>query len=789
MTEPTATHMRIFDRSPVGVMRIDTEGRCTYSNAQVARIWGVPNLEGHSVRDLFPGDENWPVVEGQLKKRFEQGAANEYEALATRLRDKRQVPVRIAGTPEFGPQGQIIGSIAIIRDISLEQAIEHINHLLTLLRNSKELLESVAREVEKVIAFDLFNVSVYSRDGKHVRRLFAFEPHGGPEWGVRWYKMSPAMAEFTGNREFCAVDDTDELFKRPGFVELKQEMLKGERWAQRSRSFLRCPVIRGARVVASVSIGRSQPNAFDESEKELFRSFPLREAAIMALYFEDRQNLRFRLDLMQSIFSEWDEEGKAAQIIVQRLIENYDWENAAFFHVDEKRGKLSLISQKARNDDPDLLFPDKYEQSLDEGILGYVYRTKRPVNITNLSEDVEFKTIAKQVLKTKTVSELCLPVLIRGKVCWMLNLEDPRENAFSQEEVDELQTILDELKNLLDGVLMRHFVEAMVRSASDAIFVTDALGSISRVNPAVESLLGYSDGELIGSSISELLPAQQLLQEVLDGRKLSCDEVTLIRKDRAKLPVLLSSSPLPKELGGVVFIARDRTLSNRVKKLEYLGKMYHEIAVETKTPLALAFSWLNTIRTNERNPDSSDVFEAVSKVIQQLKKVELTFDRLALYDPNAGLIPYNEMLLSISEIIQQILDAFPKNERRKITQECEDGLPLIRGDLYQLTFCVRTILSYLLRFVPQEGSIPLRVTRNGGWITIRIAGFMPRRDTIALECEEGESLSRALADIALGENIIRGFVANQKGLYHDPVRKGEQMEFRIDLRGASTTQS
>src|SRR5271165_1532505 len=145
MAKSTATHLRIFDRSPIGVMRIDTEGRCTYSNAKVSWIWGVTSLEGHTVRDLFLGDENLPVVEDQLKQRFEHGEANEYEALATRLRDNRQVPVRIAGTPEFDPQGQIVGSIAIIRDISLEQAIEHINHLLTLLRNTKELLESVAR--------------------------------------------------------------------------------------------------------------------------------------------------------------------------------------------------------------------------------------------------------------------------------------------------------------------------------------------------------------------------------------------------------------------------------------------------------------------------------------------------------------------------------------------------------------------------------------------------------------------------------------------------------------------
>jgi hypothetical protein len=37
------------------------------------------------------------------------------------------------------------------------------------------------------------------------------------------------------------------------------------------------------------------------------------------------------------------------------------------------------------------------------------------------------------------------------------------------------------------------------------------------------------------------------------------------------------------------------------------------------------------------------------------------------------------------------------------------SLPWVRGDHFQLIFCVRTILSYLLRFVPEKDRIDFRL--------------------------------------------------------------------------------
>jgi signal transduction histidine kinase len=180
--------------------------------------------------------------------------------------------------------------------------------------------------------------------------------------------------------------------------------------------------------------------------------------------------------------------------------------------------------------------------------------------------------------------------------------------------------------------------------------------------------------------------------------------VALKRKDGTAAAVLLSASPLPQALGGAVFLARDLSLAKRLHELEYLGRVHRELAIQTKTPLSLAFSWLRTLR--DKDP------EVVDKITKELQKVELTYDRLALYEQSEGVLPVNKILLDMSEVLRSVLDSLPEVERKKIDDKMDPDLPWVRADYFQLTFCVRTIISYLIRFVPETGCIDFLLHRQ-----------------------------------------------------------------------------
>ena len=764
----------VFDFSPLPIIKINTEGNCEYANKRFGTIVGEPHFAGRNVRELFPDEENRCIVERQLRKRFEELQPDEYKIVVTRLDNERRVEVEIVSTPELDSSGRVVGAIAVFRDLSVERAIQQITEAIANSHHSRALLSVVANQLRKLISFDQLHVAAYSRDGTYVRSLFA-NPKPDPPIKIRWFKMSTTMATFARRHNVERFNDMGEFYNQPGFFVVNEEQRQKQGWGTLPLSLLRCPIVRKGRVVASLSLTKREGHAFSDSDEEIFASLPLREAVSMVLFFEEKENLRFRLALMESIFTDWDDQEKVASVIVNQLLEHHDWDHAAFFHVDEKRQKIRLLSQKAKNDDPKLLLAANYEQNLQSGVLGYVYQNLTPVNIGNLDSDIRFKPIVIRAFEGRTVSELCLPIVLRDRVCWMLNVEDFRENAFAVEEVAALEVILEELKNLLDGVLSRHFLDTTIDCASDAIIAVDGAGCVNRVNSAVQSLLGYSLTDLNGVSFLEVLGSREreLLDEVTDGRRLFFERVMLKRKDGTSVEVLLSASPLPQALGGAVFLARDLSLMNRLQRLEFVGRLYRELAIQTKTPLSLALSWLDPLLDHEH--------ETVGKIIQELRKVELTYDRLALYEQNEGSLPTDRVLLNVSEITNRTLDSLPEHERTKIRFTKEGDLPWVRGDFYQLTFCLRTILSYLLRFVPEKGQIAFTVNREDELIVISISGIVPELSDSGLPREDAEPLHRVRADIALGEDVLRSFIHANDGVYSPPQRHGQRLDFRIAL--------
>ncbi len=136
--------------------------------------------------------------------------------------------------------------------------------------------------------------------------------------------------------------------------------------------------------------------------------------------------------------------------------------------------------------------------------------------------------------------------------------------------------------------IRRQMLEAIHDSAVDAIVSIDELGIIETVNPATESLFGYSAGELIGQNITMLMPPSfhrehdDYIQRYLKtgvrkvigiGR-----EIVAQKKDGSEIPIHLAVSEVRLE-GRRVFVGFVRDLSG-LKQIEEqratLGKIIED---------------------------------------------------------------------------------------------------------------------------------------------------------------------------------------------------------------------
>jgi diguanylate cyclase (GGDEF)-like protein/PAS domain S-box-containing protein len=121
-----------------------------------------------------------------------------------------------------------------------------------------------------------------------------------------------------------------------------------------------------------------------------------------------------------------------------------------------------------------------------------------------------------------------------------------------------------------------HFA-AVVESSHDAIIGKDLEGTITSWNGGAERLYGYSPAEMLGKSVSALVPPghedelPDLLRRVSSGERVEDYETVRARKDGTQVDVSISVSPIRSPSGMVVgcsTIARD--ISVRLRYQEQL---------------------------------------------------------------------------------------------------------------------------------------------------------------------------------------------------------------------------
>jgi PAS domain S-box-containing protein len=115
---------------------------------------------------------------------------------------------------------------------------------------------------------------------------------------------------------------------------------------------------------------------------------------------------------------------------------------------------------------------------------------------------------------------------------------------------------------------------AAVESSNDAIITKSLEGIITGWNPAAERLFGYAAAEVVGKSISIIVPPDRIaevhdaLRRIGWGERIEHNETVRLRKDGSSVEVSLSISPIKTASGTIIGAsktARDITPSKRTQ--------------------------------------------------------------------------------------------------------------------------------------------------------------------------------------------------------------------------------
>ena len=170
--------------------------------------------------------------------------------------------------------------------------------------------------------------------------------------------------------------------------------------------------------------------------------------------------------------------------------------------------------------------------------------------------------------------------------------------------------------NLLVDITERHQAEfelarlaSIVASSDDAIISKTLDGQITSWNTAATRIFGYEAEEMIGQSITRLIPPElqekekQMLTRIKQGERIDHYETVRVAKDGRQVDVSLTISPLRDKLGNLIGaskISRDITERKRADKLQRL--LMDELNHRVKNTLAIVQAIANQTLRHAKNP-------------------------------------------------------------------------------------------------------------------------------------------------------------------------------------------
>jgi len=773
----------VFDGSRIAVIQRDLDNHVLYANAAALKLSGAPSREAMRLDQLFRG-EAAQVLEAETRGRRnrELGA---YSVTLTRLdAPHRQIAVEVTGVPLMDAQGTVVGSLGFFRSLEFQALTDQLRRLTLSHAGRADLLPKMAEALREELPFDLMLVSRVVADADSWESEIVFN-HPPFQQNVprAWYGLNGAQRAYMeashggihGFEAALSQPPWSDMANEPLCLQMREMALKASMWRRISRSDGEVE-----RTVAIITLLSRQEDAYDEDDQKLFNQLPLVETVLCALDHEERRRDRRELRMFRELNRCADIQS-ACSCLAASLIEIFNWGHVSLFRVDSARESIVRVASARLGEDglaidTGTVWGD-YSQGIGQGILGRVVASMQAKNIPDVTLNPDYlKSPDGEPIR----SELAMPIVFsdRERVRFIVNVDDPRVNAFSQEHVLQLQDIAHEVAGAMQRISDLTLLAECVDNVSDPIIATDAKLRIRRVNRAAESLFGASRQALEGRNLIPLFQNPRQLEALLDGTQVGdrLGELKVCRRasedrrqgeagaDSAPTSVFITRRDFPGKLGGHVFIAQDLQPIRRSVQLEFLEETAYELAVETQAPLGMAMSYLESqLEASHRPGVAKDPARAqdLQSVLRQVGRVKHAFTRLALYNREARVASRVLRTFQLDSELEALLASLAASERAKVELEPSLERPIeIEADHMQLHIVIESLLSVLLRAAPETSKVRLTLAPDGPAVFLRLRGKLPpaRRYGARFGASEG-----AAADLRLANPLVDKLMKNQGG--------------------------
>jgi two-component system, chemotaxis family, CheB/CheR fusion protein len=283
---------------------------------------------------------------------------------------------------------------------------------------------------------------------------------------------------------------------------------------------------------------------------------------------------------------------------------------------------------------------------------------------------------------------------------------------------------------------LRSRLAAVVESSDDAIISKTLDGIITTWNPGAQGVFGYAAEEVIGKSITLLIPAElqgeepAILARLRAGERIEHYETTRVRKDGRHVHVSLTSSPV-KDSRGVIIgaskIARDITKQKEAeaalrlidqRKDEFLATLAHELR-NPLAPIRHAAMISNAANaTDEQKRWSQEIISRQVRHMSSLLDDLLDISRITRGTPELRM-QKTSLASVVSTAIETARPLIDEKQHRLLVEMTEE-LVEFAADPLRLSQVLSNLLTNAAKYTDPYGTIRVRASADAQTVTISV---------------------------------------------------------------------
>jgi PAS domain S-box-containing protein len=343
---------------------------------------------------------------------------------------------------------------------------------------------------------------------------------------------------------------------------------------------------------------------------------------------------------------------------------------------------------------------------------------------------------------------------------------------------------------------------AMVEFSDDAILSKTLDGRITSWNPGAAKLFGYPAAEVIGKTMQSFIPPErpdeevEILARIAGGENIQHFETMRVRKDRTRIDVSVTISPIKDGQGkviGVSKIARDNTERKRFEhalqqtnveleharrmaeqanraKSEFISSMSHEL----RTPLNGIIGFTEFLIDEKPGPLRPKQKEYLGDVLNSGRHLlQLINDVLDLAKVEAGKMELHLETFPVRKAVEEVtavIQGIANKKQIAIAIEIGPDLDAVMLDQHKFKQILYNLLSNAIKFSDDGGQVSIRARRLDTQqleIAIRDAGIGIKTEDIGRLFNNFEQLdsgtARRFEGTGLGLALTKKLIEFQGG--------------------------